>query len=98
MRRQQHIVIPSGDIQQVTPQDQRTQASRFREWLDQAQQDHTHVWVASILHRIDPPLDGAILSADTIVMPPMVGCFICEQEWAPDLNPVCPGDPQGGLI
>jgi len=53
-----------------------------------------HYWFAVVAFKVTPPLqDGAILDHESIRQAPLVGCFICEQAWTPEVDRRCPGEP-----
>lgn len=94
---EQHRIIPSGKVDPVSPLDQEEQLDRFSGLVETSLRDHVHLWTAAVLHLVDPSLEGQTLSARSIALPPLVGCFICEQAWPPKFGSRCPGDPKGDL-
>lgn len=69
---------------------------------DYARKSRTHLWIVTVLHQASEklldkhdgnPTDGPpILDQDTMLLAPMVGCFVCEQAYSPRLRRRrCPG-------
>jgi hypothetical protein len=67
-----------------------------------AKRNRRHLWVATVVFRVDPPTgfntdpesNTATLDVTNLFAPPMVGCFVCERAWFPGMQHTdCPGDP-----
>lgn len=93
-------VNATGHIQAITPARQRHAIARFEEAVTRAERTRTHLWTAVVMHMLGehPNLEGQTLDADSIALPPMVSCFVCEVVWEPDVDATCPGDPQGRKV
>lgn len=68
-----------------------------------AEKSQTHMWVATLAHRLGntalDAIDGAAgeplnLDAESLLMMPAIGCYVCEQNYEPRLRRrKCPGEP-----
>lgn len=66
----------------------------------------THLWVVTLAHQatdvlldsLEGKADGPpMLDTDTLLTKPAVGCYVCEQSYAPRLRlRRCPGEPGPG--
>jgi hypothetical protein len=83
--------------QQEVPEHRLDQAySRFVALCDAARWARTHLWIASLGYLVAVPLtNSSILDVDNLVIPPQIGCFICEQPYERGAETTaCPGDPE----
>lgn len=92
-----------GDQHEVTPTRLLAAEATFEEAYAYAVKSETHLWVVTMMHRAtDGTLDvfdgreGApLLDADTLLMRPSVGCYVCEQVYEPRLRRRrCAGEPR----
>lgn len=94
----------TGAQQEATPHRQRVGFDRHLALYEQALANRTHMWHVLVQHTASPrfldavdgnQLDGpGLLDVDTLLGPPMVGCFVCEQSYSPQLRRTrCPGEP-----
>lgn len=84
----------TGHRQAVTGDQARRRAIRADADAARAKKNHEHMWVAVLMFRTDPTKPDAIFDSETLMGPPVAMCFICEQDWTPDLHTTpCPGDP-----
>lgn len=92
-----------GAGQEVTGPRQVAAEERFESEYAYATRAETHLWVITVAHKAtDGTLnvfdgkDGTpLLDADTLLMRPTVGCFVCEQPYEPRLRRRrCPGEPR----
>lgn len=96
-----------GDRQEVNAQRLAGIERRFEEAYAYATKSETHMWGVTLMHRAsDQTLDAfdggpgqPLLDADTLLMRPAVGCYVCEQAYEPRMRRrKCPGEPKvGGL-
>lgn len=93
----------TGVAQEVTPHRLQLAASRMDDAMAYAVKSETHLWVILMTHRAtDATLDvidgkdgQPLLDADTLLSKPNVGCYVCEQAYAPSLRRRrCPGEPR----
>ncbi|WP_210651327.1 hypothetical protein [Nocardioides sp. SYSU D00065] len=94
-----------GDRHEVNPKRLAGIEQRFEETYAYAVKSETHLWGVTLMHQAtDATLDafdggpGApLLDADTLLMAPAVGCYVCEQAYDPRLRRrKCTGEPRGG--
>lgn len=94
-----------GDRQEVNPQRLAGIEARFEEAYAYATKSETHLWGVTLMHRAtDSTLDSLdgkdgtpLLDADTLLMRPGVGCYVCEQAYEPRMRRrKCPGEPKVG--
>lgn len=90
-------VVWLGDqvLQDATEQRYRHMAERLDRLYRAATGERQHLWVAALIHLVDPPLrSGTIFNVDSLLGPPEASCFVCDQRWseATAAGP-CPGDP-----
>lgn len=95
-----------GDRQEVSGHRQQLAEDRFDQEYAYAAKSHTHLWIVTVAHKAtDAALaafDGdqskqPLLDADTILMRPSVGCYVCETTYEPRLRlRKCPGEPRRG--
>lgn len=97
--------VGSGVQQEVTGHRQLLAEKRLEEAYDYATKSETHLWVVTLAHHAtDGTLDVVdgkdgtpLLDADTMLMRPAIGCYVCEQAYAPPLRRRrCPGEPRDG--
>lgn len=90
--------------QEISGDRQRVGLSRHEELYRYAVASKTHMWVAVISHAASDDLLRAmtgddeaslpILDVDTMLGPPAIGCYVCEQTYEPQLRlRRCPGEP-----
>jgi hypothetical protein len=94
-----------GDGQEVTGHRQLLAEQRMEAAYAYAIKSATHLWFITLSHQAtDQTLDvfdgqdgTPLLDADTLLMRPAVGCYVCEQPYEPRLRRRrCPGEPRGG--
>lgn len=94
-----------GDRQEVNPQRLAGIESRFEETYAYAIKSQTHLWGVTLMHHATEAsldaFDGGpgqpLLDADTLLMAPAVGCYVCERAYEPRLRRrKCTGEPKGG--
>jgi hypothetical protein len=85
-----------GPSQDVPGRRQDQAVARFDALHDLATSLGGHMWIATVGYDVTVPLvRGAILDADSLIIPPQVGCFICEQPYERGLEiTACPGEPE----
>ena len=90
------IIMSSGIHQPVSAARQDHAMDRLEMLVKVAEATASHVWIAVVGYRVIPPLTGmTLLDVDSMVVPPQVGCYRCEQEYTPQVaDQPCPGDPQ----
>lgn len=96
--------VALGQHQEVTGARQIRAENRLDELREYAVKAGTHLWGVYVMHQATDQLldsyDGKrselpMLDADTILMRPMVGCFVCEQSYESRLRlRRCPGEPR----
>jgi len=60
--------------------------------------DKEHYWVAVFIYRVTPPLQhGQQFDFENMRGGPAISCYICEQPWQPDVDPVCLGEVVPGV-
>lgn len=100
----EHEWTALGDQHEVTPRRLEHIAQRFEETYAYAVKSETHLWGVTLMHQATEQtldaLDGGggqpLLDADTLLMRPTVGCYVCEQPYSDELEAAgCPGDPTG---
>lgn len=93
-----------GDQQEITTHRQLLAETKFDAAYAYAVRAGTHLWVITLLHQAtDGTLDAfdgkdgtPLLDADTLLMRPAVGCYVCEESYDPRLRRRrCPGEPKG---
>lgn len=93
-----------GDRQEITPQRQKFAREQAQKEYEYAVKAQTHLWTVVMSHRATEAMLDAVsgvkadtlplLDADTLLDPPSVGCFVCEQPFEPRLrHRKCPGEP-----
>lgn len=94
-----------GDQQEVNPTRLSGIEERFQAAYAYAIKSQTHLWGVTVMHQAtDGTLDvfdGAegqpLLDADTLLMTPAVGCYVCESPYEPrERRRRCTGEPKGG--
>jgi hypothetical protein len=85
-----------GRKQEVTVTRQLWNQERADNRIAAATKAGEHVWAAVVAYFVDPPLGpDTILDADSVMFPPSVGCFICEEEWSERIaHRRCKGEPR----
>lgn len=84
----------SGFIQRMDLQMLQARERHFKELIAHSSHDYEHLWVASFLYHVTPPMvDGILFDSESMLRGPDLLCYICEQQWEEDVDPVCPGDP-----
>jgi hypothetical protein len=58
-----------------------------------------HLFIVAVAFRTPDPAkfmagDGYLLDQENLLQMSLPGCYVCEQEWTPELGSWCPGDPQ----
>lgn len=96
--------VSLGQHQEVTPHRQIHAEGQLDAALEYARKSHTHLWGVYVMHRATDQLldaydgkapDLPMLDADTILMRPVLGCFVCEQAYEPRLRlRRCAGEPR----
>jgi len=90
-----------GDHQEVSGHRQLQAEDRFEAERSYALKSQTHLWVVTLMHKAtDGTLDvydgkdgTPLLDADTLLMRPAVGCYLCEELYTPRLRlRRCPGE------
>jgi hypothetical protein len=87
----------TGDKQEISADRQERLQARFDARVEEATAAHRHLWVATVPFFVTVPLDeGAVLDAENMAMPPMVGCYICERALPEIYDPAgrCSGEPR----
>jgi hypothetical protein len=88
-------VYPTGDMREVGRQRLEATKQRFKERYVQATEAHEHLWIATVGFYVTvPPPPDVLFDADSLAVPPVVGCFVCEQEYAEVTSSACPGEPR----
>lgn len=91
-----------GAPQEVNPGRQVAGRADFDRAYEYAVKSSTHLWIAAVSYRIsDASLDFDGVSDDLLILdsenltgPPGIGCYVCEQVYAPHLRRrKCPGEP-----
>lgn len=97
-RPREEIRVTPGYRQKITPERQLWNLQRTEEKYRQATMLGEHLWVAALAYFITPPMEeDQTLDADSMVSPPMIGCFICEIDYSErELHRRCKGEPNGG--
>lgn len=94
-----------GGQQEVNPQRLAGIEARFEGTYAYAVKSETHLWGVTLMHQAtDATLDAfdggpgqPLLDADTLLMRPAVGCYVCEQPYEARLRRRrCTGEPKGG--
>lgn len=94
-----------GDRQEVNPQRLAGIQTRFDDTYAYAIKSETHLWGVTLMHQAtDQTLDAfdggpgqPLLDADTLLMRPAVGCYVCETPYEPRLRRrKCTGEPRQG--
>jgi hypothetical protein len=94
-----------GDQHEVTPHRLANIEARFEETYAYAIKSETHLWGVTLMHQASDAtldaLDGGpgqpLLDADTLLMRPTVGCYVCEEPYEPRARRrKCPGEPRRG--
>lgn len=92
-----------GDRQEVNPQRLAGIEARFEASYGYAIKSETHLWGVTLMHQASDAtldaLDGGpgqpLLDADTLLMRPAVGCYVCETAYDPRARRrKCPGEPR----
>lgn len=92
-----------GNQQEVTPTRQLAAEDRFDAEYAYAVKAGTHLWTVTLLHRAtDGTLDvfdgrdgTPLLDADTLLMRPALGCYVCEEPYSPAARRRrCGGEPR----
>jgi hypothetical protein len=96
--------VATGVEQEVTAHRLGRLEESFAKAYSYAVASETHLWVATLAHRCtDATLDSLegvsdeqpLLDADTLLMRPAVGCYVCEEPYEPRLRRRrCPGEPK----
>lgn len=86
----------TGIKQEIGIQQQKSGRVHFTERYKAATSAHEHLWLATMAYYVTPPLQhGTILDYDNIALDPTISCFICEEEYTPELAAQpCRGEPQ----
>lgn len=50
-----------------------------------------HLWIIASIWQVQPSTDGTVLDHENLMSMTGPVCLYCEQDWAPDLHPVCKG-------
>ncbi|HXH77297.1 hypothetical protein [Nocardioides sp.] len=95
-------VTPTGHRQDVTPTRQANASATSDADYDYHLKSSTHYWIVIVSHKANGSLLDAhdevpgavgIIDADTMLGPPDVCCFICEESYEPRLRRrKCPGE------
>jgi hypothetical protein len=88
-----------GPTLELSGRRQRSAADRFGQLIDGALMRREHLWIATLGYLVTMPLrPGALLDPDNVIGPPVIGCFVCEQDYTEGMvGTPCPGDPGGSL-
>lgn len=95
----------TGHEQEATPHRQLAGRARSELLYDDAVANKRHLWQVFVVHLAsDSMLDArdgvdsdgpGYLDVDTLMGPPAIACFVCEQPYAPELRrAACPGEPR----
>jgi hypothetical protein len=94
-----------GDRQEVGAQRLAHIEQRFEAAYAYAIKSETHLWGVTVMHQATEQtldaFDGSggqpLLDADTLLMRPAVGCYVCEQPYEARLRRRrCTGEPKDG--
>lgn len=97
--------VPLGEHQEVTGHRQEQAERKLDAAREYAIKSNTHMWGVYVMHHATDQLldvyDGRsgdalpMLDADTLLMRPVLGCFVCEEPYTPrDRRRRCPGEPR----
>lgn len=90
--------VPTGHTEYLSGEERKAKARQQKADLARAVHDGDHLWIAMMAFRVSPPIqEGTLFGADNLWQGPDVGCYVCEQAYSEQLDPICPGQPSGGL-
>lgn len=103
-QRKSTIWTGTGVQQEATPHRQLAGRARHDRLYAEALATHSHLWQVFVQHLAsDTMLDArdgvaadgpGYLDVDTLLGPPMIVCYVCEQPYSPELRRArCPGEP-----
>lgn len=86
----------TGISQHITADRQKRIYQIFETEIRAAEAAHEHYWIASLSYKVTPPLiEERSFDVENLRIPPVVGCYICEEPWTKTARKFCNGDPSG---
>lgn len=73
----------------VTEREQRRLSVELDDRIETAKRARAHLWTAMVCYYVDDPATvvgrAVKLGPEMLAMYPMIGCYVCEREWSPEL-------------